>query len=441
MIKRLVIHRFRGIREGVLDDLGKVNLLIGPNNSGKTAILEMLYLGGTSGRSAQLILDDVPTEGGENIAFQATTSLRSDLLGLEPLPRLRRRHGHHEKWRDAPMVLTEEGGLEVHLGTDHKVPLRSFRLGAPLDAWGLPDRTRFYKKDLGVVSLFSLNGQTGIPHSLTPALFDKQGIKSEVSRWHYLWDPVWVYRWNRQEPIDHLTVWAEEGQYPASNKILFFDFHIANEHFTSRFARWAKNLPWDWAERIGEHLGHVFPELEGAKVEVDDAPDGQKGEAGYIRKDGGGRIVIDQFGDGARHAFKVLAGLVALCETVDEEHPGLFLWEDPELFMHPESLDALLGEILLLTKDKPVQIFLSSQSMEVIALLTSHIQRNMPVMQPDYRVFRLDLEDGRLYAAKYHYRNILAWLEEGMDARFWGATKLPISYRYSSQSESATEDA
>ena len=57
MIERLVVHRFRGIREGVLQDLGKINVLIGPNNSGKTAILELLYLGSVSGRAAQLILD------------------------------------------------------------------------------------------------------------------------------------------------------------------------------------------------------------------------------------------------------------------------------------------------------------------------------------------------------------------------------------------------
>ncbi len=420
MIKRLVIHRFRGIREGVLDDLGKVNLLIGPNNSGKTAILEMLYLGGTSGRSAQLILDDVPTEGGENIAFQATTSLRSDLLGLEPLPRLRRRHGHREKWVDAPMILTEEGGLEVHLGTDHKVPLRSFRLGAPLAEWGLPDKTRFYKKDLGVVSLFSLDGQTGIPHSLTPALFDKQEIKSEVSRRHYLWDPVWVYRWNRQEPIDHLTVWAEEGQYPASNKILFFDFHIANEHFTSRFARWAKNLPWDWAERIGEHLGHVFPELEGAKIEVDDAPDGQKGEAGYVRKDGGGRIVIDQFGDGARHAFKVLAGLVALCETVDEVHPGLFLWEDPELFMHPATLGRLLQEVMDIVSERPVQVFVTTQSLEVIAWFSHYLGELTDKEAAKMRSYRLGLENGNLRVHKFAGRGISGWLHFFGDPRFIG---------------------
>lgn len=440
MIKRLVIHRFRGIRDGVLDDLGKINLLIGPNNSGKTAILELLYLGGTSGRLAHLILDDVPAGEGESIAFQAATSVRSDFLGLEPLPRLRKRHGYREKWTDAPVTLTDEGGLEINLAAlEHEMPLRTFRLGSPLPEWGLRDKARFYKKDIGVVALFSLDRREGIPKSLIPARFSEREVESETSRWHYLWEPIWAYRWNRQEPVDRLAIWAEEGQVPASDKVLFFDFHVANTHFTSRFAQWAKDQPWDWVAKIGEHLRRVFPELAGVKIEIDDAPGRRREEAGYVRGDEG-RIIVDQLGDGTRHAFKVLAGLIALCETVDEEHPGLFLWEDPELFMHPESLSALLGEIILLTRDKPVQIFLSSQSMEVIALLTSHIQTSEPPMQSGYRVFRLDLEDGRLYVAKYHYRNILAWLKEGMDARFWGATKLPISYRYSSQSESATED-
>lgn len=43
MIERLIISRFRGIRKGVLKDLGKFNLIVGPNNSGKTAVLEALY--------------------------------------------------------------------------------------------------------------------------------------------------------------------------------------------------------------------------------------------------------------------------------------------------------------------------------------------------------------------------------------------------------------
>ena len=54
MIEKLVTHHFRGIKEGVLENFGKVNLLIGLNNSGKTSILETLYLVGLSGRPCEL---------------------------------------------------------------------------------------------------------------------------------------------------------------------------------------------------------------------------------------------------------------------------------------------------------------------------------------------------------------------------------------------------
>lgn len=41
-LDRLTIRRFRGLRDLSLDDLGRVNLLVGPNDSGKTSILEAI---------------------------------------------------------------------------------------------------------------------------------------------------------------------------------------------------------------------------------------------------------------------------------------------------------------------------------------------------------------------------------------------------------------
>jgi AAA15 family ATPase/GTPase len=41
-LQSLVIEHFRGIREGRIDDLTDVNLLIGPNNCGKTSVLEAI---------------------------------------------------------------------------------------------------------------------------------------------------------------------------------------------------------------------------------------------------------------------------------------------------------------------------------------------------------------------------------------------------------------
>jgi len=438
MIKRLVVHRFRGIREGALDDLGKINLLIGPNNSGKTAILEMLYLGGTSGRPVQLLLDDVPAEEGENLAFQATTSVRFDFPGLEPLPRLRTRHGYRGQSQEIPVILTDEGGLAVNLkALLSEAPLRAFRLGSPLPEWGVKDRTRFSKKDIGTVALFSLQNQEGVPRSLIPAKFLEAGFQLENSRWHYLWDPQWVYRWHRQEPIDSLAIWAEEGQPPASDKVVFFDFHAVNRHFTLRFAQWAKNQRWNWMAKIQEHLINVFPEMKGMTVEIDDAPDRQREETGYLRSSEG-RLSIDQFGDGARHAFKVLATLVALCEVVDDEHPGLFLWEDPELFMHPATLGRLLNEVTKLVRDKPIQVFMSTQSLEVLAWFVQYLENIPDEEAQQVRAFRLDLKEGRLHAHKFTGRGIGSWFRLFGDPRLSAGEEMasPLYYLLMSEEES-----
>lgn len=431
MIERLVIHRFRGIRQGVLDDLSKVNLLIGPNNSGKTAILEMLYLGGTSGRAVQFIREDLSSDEG---VFEATTSLPADFLGLSPLPRLRERHGKSAFWSENPAVLTGEGGLQVNLAAllnaNGSSAWESFRLGAPLETWGVKQSAQFNPDDIGQVAIFTLTRADKIHASMIPPYFEEAGVRPEETCWHYLWQPDWVHLWERQTPIDRMAVWAEAGRPPQAERVLFFDFHAANAHFTQEFAQWAKDQAWDWTKLLGDRLARIFPDLKGAKIEVDDAPDGQKGESGYIRLGGKGRLSIDQYGDGARHAFKVLAALTALAESVDEDHPGMFLWEDPELFMHPEALYRALTEVMQLIQDKPIQLFFSSQSLEFVGLLTHHFQKKDAASQERVRAFRLKLDAGHLYAAKFHFENLHTWLEQGMDPRFWGVVDLPIAHRY-----------
>ncbi len=430
MIERLVIHRFRGIRQGVLDNLSKVNLLIGPNNSGKTAILEMLYLGGTSGRAVEFVREDIPSA--ESV-FAATTSIRDDFLRFAPLPRVRQRHGKRGPWSANPAILTEEGGMEVNLAAlrngNGAPPWEAFRLGAPLEPWGVKQSARFSREDIETVALFSLDRQKGIPSSMIPPYFEEQRLLPEKSRWHYLWQPDWVYHWNRSEPIDRIVVWAETGFPPHPEHVLFFDFHTANAHFTQPFAQWAKDQPWDWAELIAKHLAGVFPEMKKAKIEIDDAPDGQTGEGGYIRLPGkGGRLSIDQFGDGARHAFKVLASLIALAEVVDEDRPGLFLWEDPELFMHPATLERLLQEAMALVQEKPVQLFLSTQSLDVVAILTNML-RNRQIAPDDVKAYRLALSKGKLLASWFDHRNLIAWLENGKDPRAWMQGETLLQYR------------
>jgi hypothetical protein len=431
MIKRLVIHRFRGIREGVLEDLGKVNLLVGPNNSGKTAILELIYLTGVSKRPCGLVLED-------GTAFTATAPEPYDFLGFAPLSRLRQRHGHREKWKDSPVVQTKEGGLAVTLvDLPDSHPLHKFRLAAPLPEEGHTKGGNFTEDDLSEVVFFSLDRQKDVPSDMIPDGFVEQGVKAEESRWYYLWQPEWIYQWDRQKPIDALAVWAENRTMWDSERVLLFDFHNVHGHFTKRFVNWAyENVP-DWYEQVAESLIRVFPAMKDAKTEVNDAPDGQRGKTGHIRFPGRTPLPVDHFGDGTRHAFKVLASLIALTAVVDDKHPGLFLWEDPELFMHPESLGQFIKEVLNLVKDKPIQMLISTQSMELLAWIGKMMEENH--LKSEYvRTYTVDLSDGELIYNLFEGRDFIDWLSSGFDPRERTGKLidiLPLSWRLKTKKE------
>jgi hypothetical protein len=223
--------------------------------------------------------------------------------------------------------------------------------------------------------------------------------------------------------------------------VLLFDFHTANDHFEKHFVNRVKDRSkGSWEEKIAEKLRRVFPMIKDAHVGIDDAPGDQDGKSGYIYFLEGARIPVDQFGDGMRHSFKVLASLVALAEDVDDEHPGLFLWEDPELFMHPEALGRLLDEVMQIILQKPIQFFCSTQSLEVLGLLTHIFNTKYKESQSQLRVFSLNLEDGSLKVSTFHFQNLYAWMKNGMDPRFWYAADLPLVCRYREADEVFSEE-
>ncbi|HOC20688.1 MAG TPA: AAA family ATPase [Anaerolineae bacterium] len=423
MIERLMMHRFRGIREGKLEDLAKVNLLVGPNNSGKTAVLEMLYLAGVSGRNCGLVLED-------GSRFEARAPLRHDIFGYRPLPRLWERHGCGSLWAESPGRVTEAGGLRYQLrNLPDEHPLQQFTLAAPPGEVG--QDPRFSTEDAQATALFTLERPRGLPLEMIPRQIGNE-VSPEAARMTYLWYPDFVFNQAQREPLDYLAVWASEGIASAPEQVLFFDFHTAHDHFQRRFVDFAyMNIP-DWHKKISQALGKVFSDIADGRVNTRPAPGNQM--AGYVELPGHKPLLIDHFGDGVRHAFKVLAGLITLAETVDEAHPGLFLWEDPELFMHAASLERLLIEVLDLVRERPIQLFISTQSMETIACLTRYFSERQDSAET-LRAFRLGIKEGRLFYATFKYSNLRAWLREGMDPRFWGVADTALSYQLEDRDE------
>jgi predicted ATPase len=214
---------------------------------------------------------------------------------------------------------------------------------------------------------------------------------------------------------------------PDPARVMFYDTVAAGSHLTTSFAQWAYNTVPDWHEHIAERMAEIFPSLKEATIEVTDAPDNQHGRTGYVRFRGQTPLGIDQFGDGARHAFKLIAHLVALAATVDESHPGMMLWEEPEVFQNPATLGRLLDVVVDLLKDKPIQVFITTQSLEVIAHLTRMLQRD--ILPPEQTLaFRLNLRDGVLKSAWGDIDTLTAWLEAGLDPRILENVDLPLQF-------------
>ena len=402
MIRRLIVHRFRGIKEGILGNLGKVNFLVGPNNSGKTAILEMLYLNALAHRPCSFINPDL-----EPSTWPAKTLDVYDFLGLEPLKRIRQRHGEPEDWNESPADVTREGDLFVILSDiPDSCPLSRFILVVPLE-----DAIKykgFSEKDIQRISLFQLEPWEiySLPTSLIPPFFQRHNVCLKNGVWNYLWENTWVYREERTEGIDYLSIWAVEGT--KHKHVVFFDLSVAERFFTERFGiKNYRKIP-DWEKKIAQSLTFVFPEFEGCTVSI--RPRRGKNWTGFIEFAGKTPLPIDHFGDGARHAFKVLASLIALSERTDEAHPGLFLWEDPELFMHPASLARLLKETMRIISGKPIQIFISTQSLEVITWLAEALEKSF-VNPEDVCTIHLKLKQGVLKPQIFHGKEIIGWME------------------------------
>jgi len=396
--------------------------LVGPNNSGKTALMEMLYLTAVSGRPCSLESTSI------NKSLSARVPVERDFLGLQPLPRLWRRHGEPEKWKNPSGSVSDAKALyyRLSLGEDHF--LNDFRLIPPPS--GEIEFGGFSREDLSTLSLFKLERSKEIPFELVEPYLGSD-LEIEEHLISYLWYPPFVWRQKG------LAVWALKGKEPDPGRILFFDFLTVHEHFQQEFFDFAFHNVADWEEKISESMAKIFPEMDGAQVTLKVHGKIKGMVTGYVKFPGQLPIPIDAFGDGVRHAFKVLAVLLALTELTGDNHTALFLWEDPETFMHPGALHRLLKEVMRLLKGKPVQVFIATQSMEAIASVAEILKKQSGnlIKPEDFRLYRLYLENGILKSSTFYERNLQAWLTSSKDPRFWESPDLPFIYLHLGEDE------
>jgi len=406
MIQSIQLKDFRGIHQGEIDRFSQFNLLVGPNNAGKSTLLEALYLAGTAGRDAGLITQEHTYEVGVP---------GRDMLGYHPFSRVWTRHGLAE--RQTGLARWDDGLLRVEV-KDRRSALRSFTLGT---------KDGFAQGEEQVIPLFSLgpteqNLEQGA-EKMVEELVGPDVLPFEDKSLFFCWHPELTFY--RQGS----AAWVVQGGLPAAQYVFLFSVDTIQSHLLLDFyQQMLAEIP-GWSHRIARHFGSIFGIGEPFSVTFL-PPVGQDGrwEQGWITPQERAAMPVDLYGDGVRAAFKLLTPLVALADLVTEEASGLVLWEEPELFQHPQTLGRLLREVVEIVRGKPIQFFISTQSLEVVAFFTKMLQEGR-VDVDKVMTFRLALEEGILRSSWFAHNNLIAWLSDGLDPRVWGTLVSPVQYR------------
>lgn len=450
MIDSIQIRNFRGIREGEIDGFRRINLFIGPNNSGKSTLMEALYLGCTAGKRAWCQWGD-GIEGRGSLKRREEVSVSDrDLLGDHPLFRVLKRHRY--PLSEAGQVRYEGGLLTLSLSwlSDQDAPIKEFQLEVP-DLPSLSSEEGTALDGRFLVALFALEsgsraGRSELAHKILSSLRKdpgKAGKRTSRARHAsapaeqrsiYLWHPDLIYQ------RVGTAVWTLGGRCGPPEHVLLFDVSSVHYHFYLSFVRRMVSRIPGWMHKITDSFGRVLGIEESAqRFFVQFLPDreNQKLLQGWVTFADWISLPIDAFGDGARAAFKVLVPLLALAELSNDTSPGVFLWEEAELFQNPHMLTSLLGEIARLVADnRHIQLFMTTHSLDLVAQLAMLVRQGR-LPEDSLRVFRTSLEEGVLRSSWFHEANLLAWLDHGLDPRLWSDLGVPFRFTLKGAEEEA----
>jgi hypothetical protein len=412
MIESIHIKNFRGIQDGKIDRFSKINLLVGPNNSGKSAVLEAIYISGISSRSSTLELP--------NDSYDVQIA-ESDFLGKDAIIRVGERHGYsNSKTR-------EEGKIPI-LDFGGHLPMPSFRLTAKVPRYG---------KEL-LIGAFRVN-ETTLIQDIEKS---KDKTLSALTRWVYGKplnlhnDESLIYCWVTELTYGRtgLAGILVKGKLPVASNTFFYDVQNALSHLPFEYFRRMLNKIPGWTHKIARSYKRIFQSNLNFNVTFLQLQHDPNQTQGFIAPEDKVALTIDDYGDGARSAFKLLTPLIALAELATEVEPGVFIWEEPELFQNPRTLGTLLEEIAALIKGKPVQLFIATHSLDVIAQFTA-LAESGQIEYGDLMTFRLNLQEGQLTSSWFNVDNLKAWMEEGLDPRVWGEFKSPLQFRFQEDGE------
>ncbi|MGB2728317.1 MAG: AAA family ATPase [Halobacteriota archaeon] len=380
MITSLKVKGFRGIEEGELSDLSRVNILVGSNNSGKSSILEainMLYS----------LTNEVGVFG-EDI--------------IENLARIRvRRTAYYPslwyKYDDESPIEYEIGfdsGLELNADFDKR---RRWLIKKPSFKVKIGERDRFTEEEV-MLKLLQY-GPFGAAIYLLFGIDDGREIgKSFLIR--DLRPELQSHRVTNRVDCDKLL-----------NSLGGLKSIIIDAEMVKNFAIIEKEVfPTILQKREDKKLIEILNEAYETEIEglsympFSREKEEKKEEYALLLMLKDYSVRIDEFGDGVKHAVAILSILLGV-------DISLLLLEEPEMHQHPKAFSYLAKSLSSLTAKARTQMFITTHNLELIDAFLDTFK------EEDVSLYHLSLRDGKLDARKIETPDAKVLDDLGIDVR------------------------
>ena len=353
MIKRLALRNFKGIQKGVLE-LSPLTILLGPNNAGKSSVLEALFLAPNPFRHVPYL---------RRSAFNSIAQI-------------------HEAFK--------EGYTPLFLFSNY-IPSNSFIF---CEVEGEPLYLLLYKPEENKFVSF---GFYRFSQAIDiQELFQIKNIES--------------YQLIASGSIGRLAISPEEGggggpsdKNYLGREILFIHPSFLKEAYEYLKGQWLQIAN----RRLGRNVAETLSQLVAEKyIDLLLEPFIEEKLSIYAYLEDGRRVRLGDLGEGTQ----TLAVTMLLREL---SKPDVLLWDDIEAHMNPRMLSFIAGWGLQLVEEG-TQVVLSTHSIEAVRTIAGLAEE---VMEGTSQVLLLSLREGELRSRALSLAEVEELWEAGVDVR------------------------
>ncbi|WP_026499067.1 AAA family ATPase [Butyrivibrio sp. WCD2001] len=354
MFNNIEIESYRGLKNIKLDNLDRVNVIIGENNSGKTSVLEAI----------QLFEEEDVIYNLSSIAYKRQVMNRAALR----------------------VTLTKYEMLYYSLPMNESEPMISIRGQGHFGEYDVGVRAKKQYIDIDRLE-FRRSEEQYIPYYVE----DNGTVPILVGEYYYNSNGHHDIREGFEVPVIGSLRGEEEKYIDRGIKVVVKTRYISpRDIYSGTFeVAYYKGILMNEKQELIELLKLFDPTI----VNVEASLEGQSKKI-MIEDETGSVRPLSVYGEGMRRAFSIANAL----RTIGE---GVLLIDEFEVGIHKNALSKFVDFLCYMAKKNRTQLFLTTHSGDAIdALIDAHEAGN------GFNVYRLESYDHNIYSRKYDGRDL-----------------------------------